>query len=93
MSDDQSTPVPPGLTRYTVNLTTAAWSALEAAAHRTEDSRTDIVNIAVMLYAQLVEAGDRQGVIYLKAGDVAGKPLYLVTSRIPFERPTKRRSR
>lgn len=45
------------LTLLKVNLTPRATAALHAAARMTDDTNTDVVNIAVMLYAQIVEAG------------------------------------
>lgn len=76
----------PDLTRLTVNLTPAAASALEDAARRTGDTRTDTVNIALMLYAQLVEMGEHEGVYRVTAENVAGRPLYLRVSRQPWRR-------
>jgi hypothetical protein len=44
------------VTRVTVNLTGKALAALEAAAARTGDTRTDTTNRAIHLYNRLTEA-------------------------------------
>jgi hypothetical protein len=85
MSDDQSTPVPPGLTRLTVNLTPRAQSAMHAAARMLDQTNTDTVCIALMVYAQLVEMGEHEGVYRVTAPDVGGRPLYMRVSRTPFK--------
>lgn len=59
MSEDQTDTVAPGLTKLTVNLTPNAAAALHAAAEIMDDTKTDTVNLAVMLYAQLVQGGIR----------------------------------
>lgn len=74
------------LTRLTVNLTPKAATALEDVARRTGETRTDLTNIAVMLYAQLVELGEHEGVYRATAPDIAGRPLYLKVSRTPWPR-------
>lgn len=74
------------LTRLTVNLTPAAASALEECGLRTDLSRTDIVNIAVMLFAQIAELAEHEGVYRTEWPDLGGRPLYLKVSRQPWGR-------
>ncbi len=74
------------LTRLTVNLTPAARRSLEDAARRTGDSRTDVVNIAIMLYGQIAEMAEHEGVYRVTADDFGGRPLYMRISRQPWRR-------
>jgi hypothetical protein len=57
VSNDKVLMVPAGpLTKLTVNLTAEARQALEASAERFAESRTDVVNRALMAYDQLTGA-------------------------------------
>jgi hypothetical protein len=79
------------LTETTVNLTPRAVSAMHAAAQMLGDSQTDVVCIALMTYAQLVEMGQHDGVYRVVVPDIGDRPLYLRVSRAPFETPQKKR--
>lgn len=52
--------------RVTVNLNGKASAALASAAHLTQESKTDIINRALQLYALLHEAQARGGAAYLR---------------------------
>lgn len=78
------------LTHLSVNLTPAARSALEESARRSGLSRTDVVNIAVMLFGQIAELADHDGVYRMTWPDLGGRPLYLKTSRRPWDEVTPR---
>jgi hypothetical protein len=49
------------LVRVTVNLTPRAVDALEAACHRTKDSKTDSINRALMVYNLVLELIEQGG--------------------------------
>lgn len=79
---------PADLTRLTVNLTPAARSALEDAALRTGDTRTDTVNIALMLYAQIAELAEHEGAYWSEYPHFDGRgSVWLLIAR---ERPKRR---
>lgn len=82
----ESGPGPTDLSRLTVNLTPRARAAMHAAAQMLDDSNTDVVNVALMLYAQLVEMGQHEGVYRVTADSIDGRPLYLKVSRQPWRR-------
>lgn len=78
------------LTKLTVNLSSAAWSALEESARLTDLPRTDVVNVAVMLFQQLAQyAIQHEGVYRASWPDVCGRTLYLKVSREPWQRWTQ----
>jgi hypothetical protein len=73
-----------GLTRVTVNLNAPAAAALESASEMTGDSRTDTVNRALQVYAELVRLRVEEG-----CGDVVVErrtwcPLVRVTRRLSW---------
>jgi len=78
MSDD--------LTRLIVNLTPRAAAALGSVEAYTGDSRTDVVNRALQVYALLCDVGQHEGSYWVEA-EVAGAPLYLQACRT---RPKRR---
>jgi hypothetical protein len=77
---------PADLTRLTVNLTPRARAALGAVETLTGDSRTDVVNRALQVYALLCDVGQHDGAYRVEA-EVAGAPLYLTACRT---RPKRR---
>jgi hypothetical protein len=54
------------LERVTVNLTPAAYRALERAVRLTGDTRTDTINRALQVYAYLEEITQGSGSIYVR---------------------------
>lgn len=82
-----------GLTRLTVNLVPRALAALDLAAEHTGDSRTDIVNRALQVYAAVVRAGVGEVVAYDHGPDVMRQLLVADPTVIPAgldARPTVR---
>jgi len=71
---------PGDLTRTTVWLTPPSVVALNAAEQLTRDSRTDVVNRALQVYAALAAIGTHEGTYRLSL-DVGGRPLYVAAGR------------
>lgn len=57
------------LTRLTINLTRRAVDALDRAATKTGDSRTDTVNRALVVYATVTEFATQDGQIRMLHSD------------------------
>lgn len=74
------------MTRLDVDLTPRAAAALGAVEAFTGDSRTDVVNRALQVYALLCDIGQHEGAYRVEA-EVAGAPLYLMVCRT---RPKRR---
>lgn len=90
MSGEGGTGPGDDLTRLTVNLTASATSALEQAAHLTGDTRTDVVNRALLIYRDLAVAAGREGIIRTDIRDWDDRPLYLLSWRQPFVRAKRK---
>jgi hypothetical protein len=56
----------PRLTRATVNLTPKSVRAIEGVAATTGDTRTDIINRAVQVYAEIQQVRDDEGELYVR---------------------------
>lgn len=75
------------LTRLTVNLTPPAAAALAAAADQTRDSPTDTLNLAVLVYARIVQAHDEgRGRAELIMHEAPGGPCHIDINRRPWWR-------
>ncbi len=57
------------LERITVNLVTRAWRALQLAAELTGDSKTDIINRAIQVYAYVTEIEANGGAVYVRESE------------------------
>ena len=81
MTDTSPAFAPEDLTRLTVNLTPRAAAAMDAAAERLGDTKTDTVNRALIIYESLtrLEVGD--GLLFTRK---EGEPIRL--ARLPSER-------
>lgn len=51
----------PRLHKVTVNLTERSWGALERAATVTQDTKTDVINRALLVYALIHDLGEQDG--------------------------------
>lgn len=83
MSEPIESPTPPDrddLTKLTVWLTPRALDALNKAAERLGDNRTDTVNRALALYSKVADLEVGDGLLFARR---AGEPVRL--ARIPFE--------
>jgi hypothetical protein len=61
--------VPGSLERVTVNLTSRASSALQLAAELTGDTKTDILNRALQVYAYLEQVVSKGGSVHVRESD------------------------
>jgi hypothetical protein len=66
------------LTRITVNLTARALTARDAAAKRTGDNTTDVINRALLLYRLWLDLADESGSVTVLRGDETRERVYLL---------------
>lgn len=65
------------LQRVTVNLTPRAAAALDAAAARTGDNRTDVINRALQVYALVLELMDGRDHLVVVSPDGTRERVYI----------------
>lgn len=72
---------PADLTHATVDLSRQSVAAIAQAEQLTGDSRTDIINRSVQVYAALAAIGAQHEGTYRLELDVGGLPLYVAAGR------------